>query len=447
MFYYNGTTDAIKTTLDQLETKMGGVSKHSERDACIDYYKYNGTEKYIAKYFKGSLQKEIPLYTQNFSQRLINRISMVYKNAPIRTVENDSYVDFINSKDYQLKKIERLHNLLGTIAVKICPDYDGLMQYMPVVKFVAFCDDIDTITPTAIAYKIGDDPSDSSNNRYVFWSKDEHFIFDSNGAVHNPTEDNVDMVNPYGVLPFVFLQPSTQVDEFWNDGAKDIVTANRQIDIAMTMLQHHIRSAGGQFVIQGRVDSNQIELGLNKAVIIEEGSMTNLNPNIDINSIVDGIKFQLQHIFQNHHVTFDYGINGSKSGVSLKIENLELIESREDDVEKYRIAEREIYAIEVAIAEALGSPINSDFSIDFAEVEFPLTPEQEQARWDWLFANGLKDKVDYLMESDPDGFPSREDAEEYLSVRGGSANKVKNMSDTEDNAFKLNSGVSADAIQ
>ena len=42
------------------------------------------------------------------------------------------------------------------------------------------------------------------------------------------------------------------------------------------------------------------------------------------------------------------------------------------------------------------------------------------------------------MESDPDGFPTREDAEEYLAIRGGSANKVKNMADTEDNAFKLN---------
>ena len=436
MFYYKGTADAINKAIEQLEIQSN--AKHLERDACIDYYKYSGTEQYIRKYFKGRLQKDIPLYTQNFAQRLINRISMVYKNAPIRNVDSDNYTEFINSKDYQLKKIERLHNLLGTIAIKVCPDYDGLMQYTPVVKFLPFCNEYDTDKPVAIAYKIGADPNDTNNKRYVFWSESDHFIFDSNGSRYAPSEDNAEMINPFGVLPFVFLQPATQVDEFWNDGAKDIVIANRQIDIAMTMLQHHIRSAGGQFVIQGRVDSNQIELGLNKAVIIEEGSMTNLNPNIDINSIVDGIKFQLQHIFQNHHVTFDYGINGSKSGVSLKIENLELIESREDEIEKYRIAEREIYAIEQTIADTLNTPLNSDFSIDFAEVEFPLTPEQEQARWDWFFANGIKDKIDYLMESDPDGFPTREDAEEYLAIRGGSANKVKNMADTEDNAFKLN---------
>ena len=441
MLYFHNAEQVVQ---EQIKQSVTGNNNYAERDACIDYYTYSNTERFIRKYFKGSLLKEIPLYTQNFTQRLINRVSMVYKNAPIREVGNDAYVDFIGKKDYELKRVERLHRLLGTLAVIITPNKDEKLTYKPLINFLPFFNEGDD-TPVGITYRIGSqrnslgtDPTEIQ--RYIYWDKEQHFIFDADGNRYEPTPDNPDMINPFGILPVAFLQPNTAIDTFWNDGAKDVVIANRQVDIAMTMLQHHIRSAGGQFVISGRVDSNMIELGLNKAIVLEDGNMTNLNPNVDINSIAEGIKFQLMHIFQNHHVTFDYGLSGSKSGVTLKMENLELIEAREDDVEKYRAFEHDVFLVEKAIGELLGVSLTEDFKVDFAEVEFPLTPEQEQARWDWYFANGLKDKADYLMHSDPDGFPTREDAEEYLAERGASASKVKNLADTEDNAFKLNSG-------
>ena len=435
----------VKQVIEDSIKKLNAINMDYEfagRDALIDYYTYSNTEKYIVDYFKGSLQKEIPLYTQNMTQRLIKRISMVYKNSPVRKVDNDDYQSIIGTKDYSLKLCERIHNLVGTMAVKVCPDADDNMMYQPIINFEPIFAEGDPLNPVAITYLIekvrGNSYQVGSEDKFVYWSADEHFIFDTDGKIYPPTEDNPDMVNPYGVLPFVFLQPATQVDEFWNEGASDIANANRQIDIAMTMLQHHIRSAGGQFVISGRVDDSQVEFGLNKAIVLEDGDMQNLNPNLDINGIIEGIKFQLMHVFQNHHVTFEYGITGSKSGIALKIENLELLESREDEVEKWRVAERAIYKVEKAIAETLNINLPDEFAVDFAEVEFPLSVVEEQQRWDWLWSNGIKDKIDYLMENDPDGFRTREDAEEYLAIRQASANTVKNLSDTEDNAFKLN---------
>ena len=225
-------------------------------------------------------------------------------------------------------------------------------------------------------------------------------------------------------MPFVFVQPDTMIDEHFNVGAIDIAECNKQIDIAMTMLQHHIRSAGGQFVINGRVDDNKIELGLNKVVVLEDGTMSNIASNTNVNNIIEGIKFQLQNVAINHHISFDFGINGNASGVAIKVSNLELLESREDAVECFRMVEKDMFDIEKKLIETEhGILLDNNFNIDFNEVEFP-DPAQEMANWEFKFKHGLADPADYLLETNPDGFESREDALTHIRERKvqGSAN-------------------------
>ena len=316
--------------------------------------------------------------------------------------------------------------------------YEDRFLYQPVINFEPIFDQADPLTPMAITYLLPKTKEDiyskSQPDEFMYWSAEEHFIFDSNGNIIHINDDDS---NPYGVLPFIFVQPVTQVDEFWNDGAIDIPIANCQVDIAMTMLQHHIRSAGGQWVVEGRIDQNEVQLGLNKILAVEGGSVSNVSANVNITQIIEGVKFQLQQVAQNHHITFDFGLSGSKSGVALRMENLELLESREDEVEKWTFAEKEMYDIEKVVSE-IESNINlpEDFSINYDEVEFP-DADQEMAEWDWKFKNGLADKIDYLMAHDPDGFPTREDAEKYLAERKMSMGNIKMQSNNKENAFKL----------
>ena len=199
----------------------------------------------------------------------------------------------------------------------------------------------------------------------------------------------------------------------------------------MTMLQHHIRTAGGQFVIEGRVDANNIQLGLNKVVVVDEGNMSNISSNTDVTSIKEGIEFQLKTIAFNNNLNFDFGLSGSKSGVALKIENLELLEAREDEVEKWRRAEKDIYNIERQIlAVETGQQLPDGITLDYAEVKFPDF-DREREEWDWKFKHGLADRYDYLMAHDPDKFPDRQSAIDYLEDK-------KQETDTTDNIFKLN---------
>tara|TARA_Y100001973_G_C5209214_1_gene344219 strand:- start:8415 stop:9746 length:1332 start_codon:yes stop_codon:yes gene_type:complete len=434
MIYFSSAEQAVADSIQKLK-QFTYDKMQTERDMCIDYYTYNNTEKYVTEFFGGSLQREVPLYTNNLTKRLINRISLVYKDGPDRLVTSDSYPDLIEDKNYAMKKIERLHNLVGTVAM-CCKWYGDKFYYHPLIEFEPIMNPDNPMEVMAIIHPVpktsGSWYQKQNEDEFVYWDKDQHFRFDAWGK---RTSINEDDVNPYGILPFVFIQPNTQIDEFWNDGAKDVALGNKQIDIAMTMLQHHIRSAGGQFVIEGMVDSSNIELGLNKVVLLENGEMSNISNQTNITDIIEGIKFQMQNIAMNHHLSFDFGLSGSKSGVALKIENLELLEAREDDVEKFRKVEKELYEIERAVGEAEGAGLlPEDFSIDYKEVEFP-DYEQEMKEWDWKFQHGIADVADYLMSKDPDGFPTREDAEKHIAERQMSANSVRKLADTEDNMF------------
>ena len=429
MIVYSNAKDIIEESIRQLKWENQNALLEV-RDEALDYYTYNNTKKYINQYFSGTLQEEIPIYNVNLTKKLINRISLVYKDAPIRDVENDLYYDLTSDKDWKMKSFERIHNLLGTIAVHVCWEDDKFV-YHPIMNFVPVMDTYNPLKPIGLTYPLNKATADWRNTEedlFVYWSADEHYMFNSSGKIIQINEDNV---NPYGVLPIVFIQPNSMVDEFWNEGAMDIALGNKQIDIAMTMLQHHIRTAGGQYVIEGRVDANNIQLGLNKVVVIDEGNMSNISSNTSINDIKEGIQFQLKTIAFNNNLNFDFGLSGSKSGVALKIENLELLEAREDEVEKWRRAEKQLYAIEREIIQVeTGKQLPEGISLDYTEVKFPDF-EREREEWDWKFQHGLADKYDYLMAHDPDKFSDRQSAIDFLDDK-------KQEIDTTDNIFKLN---------
>tara|TARA_Y100000401_G_scaffold38325_1_gene28934 strand:+ start:22295 stop:23638 length:1344 start_codon:yes stop_codon:yes gene_type:complete len=429
MIIYSTAQDIIEESIKQLKWDNQSAM-YDLRDEALDYYTYNNTAKYIDQFFSGTLQQEIPIYNVNLTKKLINRISLVYKDAPIRDVENDNYYELTSDKDWKMKSFERVHNLLGTIAVHVCWE-DDQIAYHPIMNFCPVMDPYNPLRPIGITYPLNKSTADWRNTEedlYVYWSAEEHYMFDSTGRKIQVNEENI---NPYGILPFVFIQPNSMVDEFWNEGAMDIALGNKQIDIAMTMLQHHIRTAGGQYVIEGRVDANNIQLGLNKVVVLDEGNMTNISSNTSVNDIKEGIEFQLKTIAFNNNLNFDFGLSGSKSGVALKIENLELLEAREDEVEKWRRAEKQMYKIEREIIQIeTGFSLPDQISVDYSEVKFPDF-EREREEWDWKFANGIADKYDYMMAHDPDKFPDRQAAIDFLDEK-------TLTSDNKQNIFKLN---------
>ena len=193
MIYFSSAEQAVADSVQRLK-QFTYDKMQTERDMCIDYYTYNNTERFVTDYFGGSLQREIPLYTNNLTKRLINRISLVYKEGPDRNVENNNYLDLIEDKNYVMKKVERLHNLIGTVAM-CCKWYEGKFYYNPVIEFEPIMNPDNPLEVMAIVYPVpkttGNAFQKQEEDEFIYWDAEQHFRFDSWGKRISINEDDI----------------------------------------------------------------------------------------------------------------------------------------------------------------------------------------------------------------------------------------------------------------
>ena len=71
------------------------------------------------------------------------------------------------------------------------------------------------------------------------------------------------------------------------------------------------------------------------------------------------------------------------------------------------------------IAVDLGQDAGELEGVDFEENMEVLSDKEQRDKWEWELSNGLIDRADILMQKDPDRFPDRDTAEDYLFERSG----------------------------
>ena len=215
MIYFNNPEQAVRESISRF--KENNLAKMFKlRNKLVDYYQYQSTEQYINKYFGGSLQQEIPLYTTNITKKIINRISMVYKDNPIRMYnneQNDDITDLMLRKNYKLKGMERIHNLVGTMLVHVLwNEAEEKLEYRPVLEYEVTLNPDNPMEIMSVLYpmqKTSDDIMHHQEDKFIFWRAEQHYMIDSMNKI---TQINDDNVNPYGVLPFVTIQPNCVID-------------------------------------------------------------------------------------------------------------------------------------------------------------------------------------------------------------------------------------------
>ena len=194
MIFYSNADQVIRDSIESLKS-INRDKLYEQQDMCIDYYQFNNTQRYISRYFSGSLQQEIPLYAVNMTKRLIDRISLVYKNAPERETGDVRYEDYTRDKNFTLKRIERIHNLIGTVALQATYVEDKFI-YIPRLEFEPIFDPNDPMNPIGIVYpaqKTSDSIYQTQEDEFIYWDAEKHFRFDING--------NIIHINEYRYMP------------------------------------------------------------------------------------------------------------------------------------------------------------------------------------------------------------------------------------------------------
>ena len=393
---------AIKDSLNVLK-----IENHRKRESYVhkllDYYNGSNTKYYIENRFDLDAFREVPPYEANITKKFINKMSRIYTVGADRNV-NEKYETLSVLKDAKMKHIERMTRLVGTIATRIM-FVDGEMphfDYQPIYYFHPFFGS-DPFKPIAISYPLMHYTEDASNSdacQYIHWNAESYIIFDESGKVLEEAEHG------YGTLPFVFTHREHQSDSFYVEGANDICNANEHINITMTELQLGLRfQMFGQPVVSGADLGNNQRFGSDVILELPEGANYNiLSPAGDIEKVIENVKFQMELVAQNNHLSVQFAQDGGEtpSGIALKIKDLESFEDYQDDLALWSQYEHEIYQVERNIARTLNIGMPEALKIDFNEPEYPMTVQDQIALDNHRLSLGLVNKAELMVEYNKD---------------------------------------------
>ena len=380
----------------------------------LNYYGGNATSQYIDNYFNSSAFQEVPCYNANFTRRFINKMSRIYTVGTSRNV-GKQYDLLTIKKDARMKHVERMTRLMGTVATQVIyKEVNGMpyFDYRPVYYFDVHLSD--SFTPSAIMYPLLMQPEDMSlTNKceWAYWDESIYAHYDEDGNIIDEYEHG------YGVLPFVFTHREEQIDEFFVDGANDIVDCNEQVNIAMTEMQLGLRfQMFGQPYMTGVDSDKRIErAGSDQIIDLPEGATFDIvSPQGNIESVIENIKFQVDLVAQNNHLYVQFAQDGGEtpSGIALKIKDLERFEDYQDDLELWRMYEHEFYHVEREIAAYNNIKLPEKLKLDFKEPEYPKTVQDQVMLDEHRLRHHMIDEADLLMEYNND--LSRKEAEKII---------------------------------
>ena len=387
---------------------------------------YNGqTSGYTEEYFSASLIHKVPIANVNITKRIIDRISLVYMKPPKREYSDEGVLDFFHEKDLKLQRAERMTNLLEHILIK--PTWrNGKIDYDLIMDFEAQFGD-DPLRPTSITYPLAMKASvlDDTPELSVYWDTEHTFIFDNNGKIQDDP-DNPDHINPYGVLPFIecFKEGRPEYSYLDTSPANDLIATNLEVNVSETNANANtmFQSFGYMYVNGSQVEKDTLEVGQDKISFLGiDGTMNIVSPPNTVDALSSSIEHSYKLLAQNYHLNISF-VEGTaaQSGVAIKLRNQELTDARISDVLRWKDIEYKLYDLETIILNVEANRSTGELiKVDYQENMEILSDKEQREKWDWELANGLIDTADIMMQIDPDRFPNRESAQDYLFERSG----------------------------
>ena len=395
-----------------------------QRDKAYNYYK-GRTEAYTKDYFSNSLNSQIPCPNINITKRIIDRISLVYMKPPIREYSNEQIPDFMHLKDHKMQRAETLCNLLEFVLIK--PTWRSeKLEYDIIRDWEAMFFDDDPLNPSAITYplQVRSSVLDTTPELWAYWDEANHFIYEKGTGKKIISDENQEMINPYGILPFIecYRNGKPESSYFDTDASPDLVATNEAVNVAEYNKNANImfQSFGFGYVTGSTIEKEKLEIGQDKwSFLGHDGTLNMVAPPNSVPALTESIEGSYKMLAQNYHLSISF-VDGTsaESGVALRLRNQELMDSRRADVTNWRTIENKLFEVESRILMIeLGRDTGDLLNVDYEESTEILSDQEQREKWDWELSHGLIDKADILMEQDPDKYPERQDALDYLADR------------------------------
>ena len=398
--------EAVMASIREAEDYMA-KNEVAEKETALDFYYNRNLDIHLEQWFPGTTLNQIPPFGMRVVPRFARSRMMLYKKPPIRLINgseevSEEYLEKAHHLDSKIREFSEIGWLLGKCHFR--SKYNEKKQrieydILPHVKEY-YLNNGET-DPYGVSYEIG--KNSGGDRQFVFWSEARdgeqgmHFIFDMNGKI-KPVGDNLDMINPYQILPISKIQ-------FQSD-SMDVARAALQVSIAMTEIALATRYALGQPVITG-IDTEipNLKGGIERVLVLPEGGSFNyVSPPGSIRDMIESVKMMVNQVGQNHSLSIRWGEGGTPpSGEALKILSMENLESRESDIPLFKEFEHSRYEIDRTILQVHeGKGLSESYAVDFEEAGFPTTWSEEKDRLQFMMDNNLISRKELIRYFNPD---------------------------------------------
>ena len=437
MLFQDQSTNILNQTLTQLKAD-NAIKERAVQIKLLDFYEGYHQEYLLNKGYYDTDKKrwKTPPSYVNLTKKVINKISLLYKKPPERELkingnaiekDNDAFREWIEKNDGQynvhFKWAERYKKLMHSILYRPIYDTDAQeWKYFIDTNFEPHFYKSDPLHPFGYSILISKAETTTDKEVWVFWSDKEYFFHDNN--YNKWTEQkmadgkvvNFNGENPFGIMPLVEFRLKPAITQWYSPGAIDLVSSNDAINSKLMDFNMAIRyqSFGVIWENSGAdaKDVGTIIVGPDVIAHLPEGSTLNLlDFNPDFAGIMEGIKEQIDIINRSYNINMSWNIQGTPaSGFSLMVQNIDLMEDREDDIDMAITAEKRMYRVLVKMQQFYkktnslpdGEPIlpeNAELSINYADMDLPINQAEDLAMRDWLIKHNIKTPLDY-MDSD-----------------------------------------------
>lgn len=347
----------------------------------------------------------------NILRKLVTKLSTLYVDPPTRTPLNESDKDLIKSYceemnlDSYMYDANIFFNLHRRVALEpYLEDGKPKIRAIPGHLFLVYSDDrVNPTRPTVFIKFMGtvlikdqktgkDEPTD------ILWlyTDNEFLSITSRGEIYGPDMAGNDGVNPYGKIPFVYINSSRY--NLLPEPDSELLRMTLLVPILYSDINFGAKYQVFSIVYGIDINMENLEYGPNALWSFksdEDGrkpEVGSIKPEVDIEAMTQSITNQLAVFFETRNLRGStisgfaggrYGQqdSGGQTGAALLIQNLDTTEIRKSHTKIFAEAEYKMWKL---IAEAMHpywvgngeTDISGLFSVD-SKVKVEYTPEYE----------------------------------------------------------------------
>jgi len=373
----------------------------------------------------------------NLYKQVVNTISNVYSFGVSREFSDENVQELYDTLrvDKTMTQANKYLNAFNDVILQVSWDFNKdipmLMLRLPHTTEVKYVAGVVQSVQYFVKY-IGEE---NKKERWAYWSDTEHYYIDKteDRDVKVAIAGNEDMVNPFGVLPCVFMNNGWRDESFWDTYTGDDLTGGTiTLAVHLTFLNHIIKTQSFKQLV-GSGDNVEELLGqvLDPLSVLRlTGQNTKLEA-LDLQSNYEMLNKVIQDLANN--IAVNYNVSPAQfrmtsqvsSGFALKMENLKLDKFTVEQQQDFKVYEKELFTLLNTVSEVYGEKLAlGTISVDFVEPIHPISTKEQVEVDRQRIELGLTSSAKILIRDNPD--LSEEDAEQLVNDNLAKRNEMLN---------------------